>query len=85
MVKEILHQTLHQLKVCDNTHILYRTCMSTCTAMLHSFMLCTSLCFIIGSDNEDDSTQESQVVVSESSESDTPTPQSSENFCRFVY
>ena len=60
MVMEILHQTLHQLKVCDNTHILY----STCTAMLHSFMLCTCLCFIIGSDNEDDSTQETQVVVS---------------------
>ena len=67
MVMEILHQTLHQLKVCDNTHILYSTCMSTCTAMLHSFMLCTCLCFIIGSDNEDDSTntsQETQVVVS---------------------
>ena len=23
MVMEILHQTLHQLKVCDNTHKLY--------------------------------------------------------------
>ena len=56
---EILHQTIHQLKVCDNTHILYSTCMSTCTAMLHSFMLCTCLCFIIGSDNEDDSTSSS--------------------------
>ena len=64
MVMEILHQTLHQLKVCDNTHILYSACMSTCTAMLHSVMLCTCLCFIIGSDNEDDSTQETQVVVS---------------------
>ena len=60
MVMEILHQTLHQLKVCDNTHILYSTCMSTCTAMLHSFMLCTCLCFIIGSDNEDDSTKYSR-------------------------
>ena len=63
MVKEILHQTLHQLKVCVNTNILY----STYTATLHSFMLCTCLCFIIGSDNEDDSTntsQETQVVVS---------------------
>ena len=62
MVMKILHQTLHQLKVCDNTHILY----STYTAMLHSFMLCTCLCFIIGSDNEDDPTnsQETQVVVS---------------------
>ena len=60
MVMEILHQTLHQLKVCDNTHILY----NACTAMLHSFMLCTCLCFIIGSDIEDDSTQETQVVVS---------------------
>ena len=62
MVMEILHQA-HQLKVCDNTNILY----STYTAMLHSFMLCTCLCFIIGSDNEDDSTntsQETQVVVS---------------------
>ena len=67
MVMEILHQTLHQLKVSDNTHILYSACMSTCTAMLHSFMLFTCLCFIIGSDNEDDSTnnsQETQVVVS---------------------
>ena len=64
MVMEILHQTLHQLKVCDNTHILYSTCMSTCTAMLHSFMLCTCLYFIIGSVNEGDSTQETQVVVS---------------------
>ena len=27
MVMEILHQTLHQLKVCDNTHILYSACM----------------------------------------------------------
>ena len=66
MVMEILHQTLHQLKVCDNTHILYSTCMSTCTAMLHSFMLCTCLCFVIGSDNEGDSTnttQETQVIV----------------------
>ena len=48
-------------------HILYSTCMSTYTAMLHSFMLCTCLYFIIVSDNEDDPTntsQETQVVVS---------------------
>ena len=67
MVMMILHQALHQLKVCD-IQCMYEYVHSCihCTAILHLSMLSTYLCFIVES-GDDDSTnniQETQVVGS---------------------